>query len=158
MNNKNKNRFLLVTLLRIVLILAFTYWFLLYNELKQISKEEKSIEYSILSVEEITSGKAHYILMQIKFQFKEYNVQVQPKYYYPRIKTNEKPILHYSKRRDVVFAQWSINQYRAWAILSLIALLISFVPFKSISKKMDEDIKRKENERLRNSIGKKYNL
>lgn len=153
MNHKNNNRFLLVTLLRIVLILAMTYWFLLYNELKQISKEEKSVEYSIISAEEIKSGKSHYIMMQIKFQFKEYNVQVQPKYYYQSIKKNEKPILYYSTKRDVVFAQWSIKQYRAWVIVSLIALLISFVPFNRISKRMDEDIKRKDKERLRKSMG-----
>ena len=59
--------------------------------------------------------------------------------------------MYYSQERDVIFAQRRINQFRAWTILAGIVLLISFIPFKKISKRMDEDIKRKTRERIRQS-------
>jgi hypothetical protein len=149
----NKKNLALLVLLRVVLVLILCYCSLFYYELNHISKTEKPIEYSIKSAERISGGKNRrsYGLIRIEYNEKDYKVEIQLEEYYKYVNKNKKPALYYSQKRDIVFAQRRINQFRAWAIISGIILLVSCIPFDRISKKMDEDIKKKELHRMNSS-------
>lgn len=143
MKQNKTTKIILIILLRLISVLTLIYFAMQYYDLKYIIENVKPVGYSIISTEEINRPKSHFALMQINFKEKKYKVEVPIKDYYKSINKKEQPELYYYKKRDIVFSKMLLNQYKAWSIVSGIVLLVSFIPFEKISKKMDEDIKRK---------------
>jgi hypothetical protein len=131
LNPQIKN-LILLSLLRIVSISLLGYCYFRYYEYNLIAKEENPIEYSISSAKKGVSGKSTYGLIQIEFDQKEYELQIQKEEYYDYVNRSKNPILYFSKKRDMVFGQRNIKQFQAAAIIGGLTFLLSFIPLKKI--------------------------
>lgn len=134
--SKTAVRAILLIILCCTMIVSYDYY--------KIMKNNNPITYSIISFEKLKAYRgSDYVEFTVKFNNAVYNVDIDISEYEEYIETKQFPILYFSERNNKVFSKRHIYQINAFSVVFGIFLTISLIPFERISKKMDEDIKRK---------------